>query len=134
MHADLCREIEKVHTGNLKETQAYIDQWVLEYNTLRPHEALQMATPDSVYTPSNRTYTGDVDQLTYPLGYLCRKVSHNGIITFNGQRVYIGYALRGCTIGLLPLDADRYRVDIAEIPIGIFSAETYSFEVLSESL
>ena len=46
--------------------QARFDAFIAELNTERPHEALDMATPASRYTPSTRRFTG-LPELTYPL-------------------------------------------------------------------
>ena len=34
------------------------------------NEAIGMKTPDELYTKSERKYTGDYDELEYPIGFL----------------------------------------------------------------
>ena len=69
-----------------------------------------MKTPDELYTKSERKYTGDYDELEYPIGFLVRKVTGGGEIILNGVRITIGYALRGWHVGLKPLDDRQVRV------------------------
>lgn len=39
-----------------RECQAFFDNWRDDYNTIRPHEALDMATPASRYRLSDRIF------------------------------------------------------------------------------
>ena len=50
---------------NSLQQQARFDDFVHEFNTERPHEALAMRRPAEVYTPSQRPYAGLPD-LAYP--------------------------------------------------------------------
>ena len=100
MHGDIAREIEGRISGGIAANQVALDAWVEEYNSVRPNEALGMKTPDEVYRPSDRKYTGDFDVLEYPAGYLPRKVLKSGEIVLGGVRVSIGFALRGLQVGL----------------------------------
>lgn len=95
MHKDIADEIEGKVPGGISANQAVLDEWVKEYNSVRPNEAIGMKTPDELYTKSERKYTGDYDELEYPLGFLVRKVTGGGEIILNGVRITIGYALRG---------------------------------------
>ncbi|MDV2474333.1 IS481 family transposase [Rhodococcus zopfii] len=63
-HRTLRRELldETGAFSSLADAQAAIDQWVHAYNTARPHQSLEMATPASLFRP--RTFaeptTGEV--------------------------------------------------------------------------
>ena len=104
MHKDIADEIEGKVPSGISANQAVLDEWVKEYNSVRPNEAIGMKTPDELYTKSERKYTGDYDELEYPIGFLVRKVTGGGEIILNGVRITIGYALRGWHVGLKPLD------------------------------
>jgi putative transposase len=128
MHADLARDIQGKSSDGIAATQASIDLWYQEYNYVRPHEALGMLTPSDIYRQSATTYTGDIDQLEYPPGFLTRKVFANGEILLHGARVSISYALRGFHIGLLPRDSHILSVWLADFPLGCIDLQTYCFQ------
>lgn len=130
MHADLAREIEGKIPGGAAANQVIIDEWVKEYNAVRPNEAIGMQTPDEIFVPSERKYTGDYDAIEYPIGFLVRKVAVNGVIVLNGIRVMIGYALRGLHIGLKPTDEQRFDVYLADFLLGELDMNSCCFTAL----
>ena len=133
MHADIAREIEGKIPGGIAANQAALDAWVEEYNSVRPNEAIGMKTPDEVYRPSERKYTGDFDILEYPAGYLPRKVFKSGEIILNGMRVTIGSALRGMYVGLREQkQPGMYDVFLAEFLLGILDMTSCCFTPLTE--
>ena len=133
MHADIAREIEGKVPGGIAANQAALDAWVEEYNSVRPNEAIGMKTPDEVYRPSPRKYTGDFDVLEYPAGYLPRKVFKSGEIILNGIRVTIGSALRGWHVGLRPQKKPGlYDVFLAEFLLGTLDMTSCCFTPLTE--
>ena len=133
MHGDIAKEIEGKIPGGRVANQAILDDWVEEYNSVRPNEAIGMKTPDELYTKSERKYTGDYDELEYPMGFLVRKVCKSGEIILNGIRITIGYALRGWHVGLQPLDEGRtYRVFLADFPLGTLDLDSCCFYPLEE--
>lgn len=46
MHKDIADEIEGKVPGGISANQAVLDEWVKEYNSVRPNEAIGMKTPD----------------------------------------------------------------------------------------
>jgi transposase InsO family protein len=54
MHLTLKKEATIPPEKNLTKQQELFDIFRKEYNTERPHEALGMKTPSSVYVPSER--------------------------------------------------------------------------------
>ena len=133
MHADIAREIEGKVPGGIAANQAALDAWVEEYNSVRPNEAIGMRTPDEVYRPSDRKYTGNFDILEYPAGYLPRKVFKSGEIILNGVRVSIGSALRGWHVGLREQKQQGlYDVFIAEFLLGTLDMTSCCFTPLTE--
>lgn len=104
MHADIAREVEGKILGGINANQAFLNEWVKEYNSVRPNEAIGMKTPDEIYTCSQRKYKGDYEEIDYPIGYLTRKVAATGEIILNSVRISVGKALRGLQVGLRPTD------------------------------
>ncbi len=133
MHKDIADEIEGRIPGGISANQAVLDAWVKEYNSVRPNEAIGMKTPDELYTRSNRKYTGDYDELEYPMGFLVRKVTTNGEIILNGIRITIGSALRGWHIGLKPLEGGRtFHVFLADFLLGTLDLDSTCFYPLED--
>ena len=58
MHLTLKKEATRPACQNSLAQQARFDDFLNEFNTERPHEALSMKTPAEVYTPSSRPYHG----------------------------------------------------------------------------
>ena len=133
MHADIAREIEGKVPGGIAANQAVLDDWILEYNSLRPNEAIGMAAPDSVYCVSERKYTGDFDEIEYPPGFQVRKVCRSGEILLSGIRISVGHALRGLQVGLKPVDDGRtFHVFLADFLLGTLDLNSCCFFPLDD--
>ena len=133
MHRDIAEEIEGRIPGGIRANQAVLDEWREEYNSVRPNEAIGMKTPDELYTGSPRKYTGDYDELEYPMGFLVRKVFRSGEILINGVRITIGYSLRGWHVGLKPMDdGRRFLVFLADFLLGTLDLDSCCFYPLEE--
>ena len=132
-HADIARDIESKIPGGIAANQAALDEWVKEYNSIRPNQALDMRTPDEVYHSSERKYSGDFDTLEYPPGYLPRKVFKSGEITLDNKRVTISSALMGWQVGLrLQEQPDMYDVFLAEFLLGTLDMTSCCFTPLND--
>jgi transposase InsO family protein len=97
---------------NLKVAQQALDEWVVDYNTTRPHQALKMATPAERFhagapasSPSNST--------TKPTNrggddWVSRRVCANGVVCVSWQQVCIGqhYGGQRCDVHV---DGDLLR-------------------------
>lgn len=91
----------KADRSSLIAFAASLENWRSEvYNTLRPHEALGMKTPISLWTPSARKRPDRLPELEYPYGSLLRKVHSSGIITYRSCRILIGAGVAGDTVRL----------------------------------
>jgi len=90
---------------NLNAAQQALDEWVGFYNTLRPHQALHMATPASRFS------TEDGAQARPPAAeglsaqrtgsdWASRRVSTNGVVCVSWQQVSLGryYAGSRCDV------------------------------------
>lgn len=58
MHLTLKKEATRPPGMNSLQQQATFDDFISEFNTERPHEALNMKCPAEVYTASRRQYNG----------------------------------------------------------------------------
>ncbi|MDB4890267.1 MAG: integrase [Gemmatimonadetes bacterium] len=64
-----------------------------EYNTERPHEALQQETPATFYISASRPDPRTLPTLEYPLHFLAKKVTDAGTFRFQKRRLYIANSL-----------------------------------------
>ena len=89
--------------------QRLFDRFRSEYNHERPHEALGMATPASVYGPSPRPFPERLPEIEYPAGFAPRRVEVHGAIDWRFGRLFLGEALAGQTVGLEEVE-DGWRI------------------------
>jgi transposase InsO family protein len=98
---------------NLAVAQAELDEWVADYNTNRPHQALDMATPAQRFwreepTPvaALRTTTSTVrPTVTRTDGtWVARRASAVGVVCVNWQQVCLGIAAAGRPIDVWVTD------------------------------
>ena len=66
--------------------------------------SLGMNTPASVYHASATAYKGDPEDVTYPPGFVTRRVKKAGYIKLSGDLIYISEALGRYSVGMLPRD------------------------------
>jgi hypothetical protein len=120
MHRSLAEAVTRPPRAGLAEQQEAFDQFRHEFNHLRPHEALDDATPSSRYQRSSREYTGKTVDPEYPLHWEIRRVNRNGLISFRGIPLNIPSALAGRDIALEPYDNDAWRLVFHRVIIGSY--------------
>jgi hypothetical protein len=89
--------------------QQWLDAFRWEHNQVRPHEALGMRTPASIWRPSLRRYDPQPPRWEYPAGARVRKLDADGKMHAFGRTWNISQALRREWVQLLRL-ADRVQV------------------------
>lgn len=92
------------------------------YNRLRPHEALAMKTPASLYQPSPRSFPPRTPRPQYPFADL-RVVDTGGSIRFGLYKFFISSALAGDTVGLYVLDRRYTEVRFANLLLGVLDTQ-----------
>lgn len=122
MHLTLEQETAQPPAANRRGQQRAFDRFRGEFNEVRPHEALGMQTPASVYQPSPRKFPARLPEVDYPDSMLVRQVGHKGQIRWKKHEVFISEVLWGERIGLLPIDDRRYRVYFAQVPLALFDS------------
>src|SRR5262252_4324785 len=68
--------------ADLAECQRRFDDWRVVYNTQRPHEALDLATPATRYRPSERCFPEKIEPFDYGPGAIVRRVDEGGWLSF----------------------------------------------------
>jgi hypothetical protein len=104
MHRTLKRHAVKPVQRTCAGQQKRFDAFRWEYNTERPHEALQLETPASRYRPSPRAYPNRLPAIEYPGHFLAKRVTDAGTFRFQHRLLYIANALVDQWIGLEETD------------------------------
>jgi putative transposase len=128
MHRTLKEEAVRPPRENLDEQQQAFDDFRRVFNRERPHEALGLETPESVYEPSDRLLPDRAPEPEYPGHYEVRRVRTNGEIKFRGERVFISESLIGELVGLVEIDEGAWRVRFASLTLGLIDERTGSFK------
>lgn len=104
-HGTMAREVFAHHSPDtLEATQGCFDAFRTVYNHLRPHEALDHATPASRYQPSPRAFPETLPPVVYEPGTIVQTVSKHGSISFKGHRHFISRGLVGESVALQPTE------------------------------
>ena len=98
-HQSLRKEFLADRTfPTLEQAQAELDRWVADYNTARPHQALEMATPAERF----RLAPISKDQASIPVDaaedhrgqWVLRRVGSNGVVSVDNQLFSVGNAFK----------------------------------------
>jgi transposase InsO family protein len=110
MHRTLKAEAMNPPARNLRKQQRRFDAFVSEFNQERPHEALAMRTPDSVYVSSNRPFPKKQPRPEYGEHLHVREVFSNGVFCWKNKLYSLSRALAGKDIGVEYICEDLARV------------------------
>jgi putative transposase len=116
MHRDL-NELCLAPGASRRVQQKLCDKWLMDFNHVRPHEALGDKTPAEVYgRPPMRPALERIP--TYPPGYITRRALTTGEITLDGDRVCLGRPFARQLIGLRYESGLRWRAYFFESDLG----------------
>ena len=116
MHRDLS-EIQCNPARTRRAQQRSCDRWMVEFNEVRPHDALGGKTPAEVYRNSERRSLLPIDP-NYPSDWQVRRVSKNGAVSLDDDRVFVSAALAGQLIGLKQEGLLRWRARFFDVDLG----------------
>ena len=133
MHRTLKQEVASPPAANRRAQQKDMDRFRNEYNELRPHEALGMQTPASVYRPSLRRFPERLPEVEYPGSMLVRSVRPHGHFRWKKQDVFLSEVLWGEEIGLLPEDDRWFTIYFAHLPLARFDSRKLEVTPLPKS-
>lgn len=121
-HLTLKAETTRPPAKNHLQQQEKFDAFQLTYNSERPHEALDMKVPTSLYTPSARPYSDKEPE--YPTHDLVVRVTDSGSFRFTSKKCgFLGRALRGQPIGFRKLENKLWIVHFANTQLGYWDEE-----------
>jgi transposase InsO family protein len=133
MHRTLKQETTRPAKGNLLQQQERFDAFVEEFNEIRPHHALDMKCPATIYRPSERRYQGLPD-VHYPLADDVRRVfAPGGILMPDSTRCFLSQALVGEEVGLREVEDGRWLITYATLDLGYYDERVKAFEPIEEA-
>ncbi|MGH7286590.1 MAG: integrase core domain-containing protein, partial [Myxococcota bacterium] len=116
-HRTLKAETGSPVAGNRIVQQRRFNRFRAIYNDERPHEALGQRSPTSQWRPSPRPYPACLPEPEYPVHFLTRLVSSQGVFGFRRGHSYLTSALAGQWIGLEETDDGVCRSTSARSPL-----------------
>jgi putative transposase len=116
MHRDMA-ELQLAPARSRRAQQRDCDRWLVDFNNVRPHQALGGKTPAEVYRPCHRAPV--IRLPSYPPEDKVRHVNHLGAIKLYGDCVYVSLSLRGQLVGLHHESGLRWRAYFHEIDLGV---------------
>ena len=120
MHRTLKAEATRPARSSCPAQQRRFNTFRAEFNDERPHEALDMQTPDSLYERSPRPMPDRVPRLEYPDRFETRYVSANGGIRWNSEWVCVSTVCAGEYVGLEEIDNGVWNVYFGALKLGRF--------------
>ena len=129
MHLTLKKEATRPPGVNSLQQQERFDAFLREFNTERPHEALDMKCPAELYTAAARAYAGLPD-LTYPfhdrdvVGTAC------GRLCLHRKKINISTVLAGQKLGIKEVDDGIWLVSFMHYDLGYFDLEQKTLQPL----
>lgn len=128
MHRTLKAETTCPPAANRRAQQRKFNSFGEEYNQLRPHEAINLETPASLYQPSPRPYPEKLPALEYPAHFETRYVSYNGGIRWRSDWVNVSITCAGEYVGLEEIDNGIWNVYFGPVKLGRLIEEQMRIE------
>lgn len=132
MHKDLKAYCRNRIQKTMNKQQIVMDDFLREYNNVRPHESLQMKKPIDVHVCSERKYSEKKNPFSYPLHFKVIKVTTNGAARWGAYNwVLISRAAIGKYIGTEEIGNGIWNVFYRDVLLGwidekaIRNKETY---------
>ncbi len=128
MHRTLKEHTAAPPANGPRSQQRSFDKFIDEFNQERPHEAIGMRTPASLYVSSVRQLPSRLREIAYPDGMTLRKVSDHGGISYCGRRLFITESLADEWIGIERMDEDTSRLWYCNYELGSLDHRKWRIE------
>jgi transposase InsO family protein len=124
MHRVLHEDAADPPSATLAAQQSRLDAWRLDYNNVRPHEALGQRCPATLYVASPRAYPERVADWDYPADHVGTRVNGKGYIKWRGAPVYLTEALAEQQVALAQSDEGDWAVRFRQFNLAMLSDQT----------
>jgi transposase InsO family protein len=119
MHRELKAACALQPAYDLKTQQRKLNYFVKEYNTIRPHEALNMETPSSAHERSIRPFPERIRKYEYPTHMKVMNVTLNGSVRWKSYYwVYMTRGLIGRQVGAEEIGNGIWKVYYRDVFLG----------------
>ena len=129
MHLTLKQETTRPPGLNSLQQQARFDEFLHEFNTQRPHQALDMKCPAELYVASNRPYQG-LGELDYPFHDRDILVTACGRICMARKKINISTVLAGQRLGLKEVEDAIWLVSFMHYDLGYIDLEQRTLQTI----
>lgn len=102
LHRTLKSEVASPPRRTVEEQTRCLGEFTEEYNNVRPHEALALATPASVYR-SAVPWNGMIPDPVFPQGAIPRRITRSGGLKWHGRMYRMPMSLADQDVGLVPV-------------------------------
>jgi putative transposase len=126
MHRTLKLETTHPPRTNLLQQQETFDNFKLQFNSERPHQALEMKRPTDVYQKSFRIYKGLPD-IAYPASDKTLLISNCGRICFKKYKIHLSKSFANQPVGIKEVDTGIWQVEFMDYVLGYFDEESKKF-------
>jgi hypothetical protein len=127
MHLTLKKETTRPPGANALQQQARFDDFVSEFNTERPHEALAMKFPVEAYAPSQRKYRG-LPEVHYPDREVT--VTTCGRICMNRKKINLSTVMAGQKLGIKEVEEGIWLVSFMHYDLGYIDLEQRTLQTI----
>lgn len=129
MHRTLKDETIRPAAKSFLQQQERFDYFVDTFNRIRPHEAIDMATPAERYQASGRPYLPT--PIAYPLHDDVIKVhasGHTALCRRSSRAFFLSAALAGETVGIRQMGDQTWVLSFANLTLGVYDAGEHQFQ------
>jgi transposase InsO family protein len=129
MHRTLKQDALQQPKQTFAAQQRELNRFRKIYNEERPHHALNLKRPASLYTKSERAFPADLPEPVYPAHFEQRAVTKIGIFSWKRRQIFVTEALRSQTLGFEPVADGIWSVFFGDVLLGRFNEVDYTFTV-----
>lgn len=133
MHRTLKEDLLNKRATNILHQQELFDNYVIDFNTNRPHEALKNQTPNDFYKESSLKLKEK--HYEYINCDLIKKVSKSGKISWGkAKSFYLTEALASEDVGLSQVEEKLWKVQFRDLVLGHFDEESIKFSAMKDRI
>lgn len=129
MHLTLKKETTRPPGKNSLQQQARFDAFIKEFNTQRPHEALDMAVPNEAYCASQQAYNG-LPEVAYPFHDKDVLVTACGRVCMHRKKINISTVMAGQRLGIKEVDDGIWLISFMHYDLGYIDLEQKTLQTI----
>ena len=129
MHLTLKKEATRPPGMNSLQQQVRFDEFIHEFNTERPHQALDMKSPGEIYNASPRAYQG-LPEVQYPFHDRDILVTACGRLCMHRKKINISTVLAGQRLGIKEVDDGIWIVSFMHYDLGYIDLEQRTLQTI----